>query len=88
MSWWQEEKRVYIRIRNEDGFRPCKDWGVDDGLGDDEGLDMVVELGLIIVEQDQQVVKGLYIQLNKGGLKTFCLEPVSLKGSMCIGQAC
>ena len=74
MSWWQEEKRD-IRIRNEDGFRLCKDWVVDDGLGDDEGLDMVVQLGLVIVKQDQQVVKGLYIQLNKGGSKSFAWSP-------------
>jgi len=44
-------------------------------LGDDEGLDMVVELGLVIVKQDQQVVKGLYIQLNKGGSKSFAWSP-------------
>lgn len=47
----------------------------DDGLGGDEGLDMVVQLGLVIVKQDQQVVKGLYIQLNKGGSKSFAWSP-------------
>lgn len=48
---------------------------VGDGFGDDEGLDMVVELGLVIVKRDKRVVKGLYIQLNKGGIKSFAWSP-------------